>query len=71
MLSEQVILFESDKQIEEYIAMERLLAHDVEEKLSKLCKALILVANQQFQGKRKYTSLADLDNQIRDKNITK
>lgn len=29
VLSEQVILFESDKQIDDYIATEKLLAHDV------------------------------------------
>ena len=51
VLSEQVILFESDKQIDDYIATEKLLAHDVEEKLAKLCKALILVANQELKGK--------------------
>lgn len=51
VLSEQVILFESDKQIDDYIATEKLLAHDVEEKLAKLCKALILVANQQLHAK--------------------
>lgn len=47
------------------------MAHDVEEKLVKLCKALILVANQQFQGKREFVSLSDLEDQIKDKNITK
>ena len=41
VLYEEIQLFETEKQITDYIAMEKLLAHDVEDKLTQLSKSLI------------------------------
>ena len=46
VLAEQILLFESDVQIEQYIETEKLLATDVEAKLTRLCKAIIKISQK-------------------------
>ena len=49
MLAQQVQLFDSEEQIISYIETEKLLAHDVEEKLTQLSKTLMLISNSNFK----------------------
>ena len=52
MLAEQVQLFDSEEQIISYIETEKLLAHNVEEKLTELSKTLMLLSSPHFQKNR-------------------